>query len=165
MILARRCVALITGTAVVLGLAACSAHEEGSGLTINEAKRQVQEMENRIASLVPEEYVQSQHHTAARSLASCGNDLYRWWGHTKLALTAEPDFERILRSILAGVKQDPDYDVRMGKRIDGEPRADIWGPLGAFYIADPSVDQSQYEIESSSPCFKLPDGMSPWDKY
>jgi hypothetical protein len=161
-----RYVALVAATPLALGLFGCSSNEEGSGLNINEAKSRTQQMESRIAALVPKEYVLGQDQAASGILMSCGNGLYQWLGHTHLKLTSDPDFERILRAILAGVRQDHNYDARMGKRIDGEPRADIGGRFQEFYMAAPVVDdRTDYEISSSSPCFTLPEGMQPGDKY
>ena len=149
-----------------LALTGCAGPEVNDGLTINEAKSRTQQMESRIAALVPKEYVLGQDQAASGILMPCGNGLYQWLGHTHLKLTSDPDFERILRAILAGVRQDHNYDARMGKRIDGEPRADIGGRSQEFYMAAPVVDdRTDYEISSSSPCFKLPEGMQPGDKY
>ena len=151
---------------MALALSACSRQEASSGLNINEAKSQAQEMEDSIAALVPPEYVDSIDQVAHGNLMSCGTKSVQWYGHTYITLKGNPDFERVLRSITAGVKHThSDYDVRMGKRPSGTPRAEISGPFGAFYIAAPSPNESQYQIMSYSPCFELPDGMSLGDTY
>jgi hypothetical protein len=160
-----RSLAVVIGSASALALSSCSTQQLGSGLTINEAKSQAQGMEDRIAALVPNEYVERSDQAASGTLLSCGKNLYQWFGRTHLALKGDPDFEHIVRTILAGLKPDHDYDVRMARSSDGTPRVDVRGLFQAYYIASPSDDETQYEIESSSPCFQLPDGVSPRGEF
>ena len=140
-------------------MSGCSGHESTSGLSLHEAKKQTQEMENRIAVLVPHEYVESSEQVTHGGLLSCGKNFYTWYGHTYLTLRGDPDFQRIYRSVVAGIKSDPRYELRMGRHHDGTPRAEISGPFGEQYFAAPNAKETQYEIMSYSPCFQLPEGI------
>lgn len=142
-----------------VGSLGCSSQETISRLSPDEAKNIAQQMEKRIAALVPSEYVESKNQLKTGTVMACGEGGYAWHGHLFLTLKGDPDFERTMRLVLADVRLDSQYRVRMTRLSDGTPIAEIRGPFGAEYIAGEGVDDMQYEVSSSSPCFELPDGI------
>ena len=153
----KRFGAVAVTIAVVLSMSSCALLQTRSGLTLKQAKSQAQKMENRIAGLVPERYVVSSRQEPKGPILPRGRDSLTWNGHTTIALTKNRDLRKILDSIVSGIKRDGNYQVELGEYRDATPKAFIYGPFGAEYIAGPSVDETEYEITSYSPWFQLPE--------
>lgn len=163
--IALRFVALLATGLVVVACSACTSKQASSGLNIAEAKSYAQQMEDRIAALVPAEYVESSDQAVTGGLLSCGPDSYSWYGHTDVTLKGNPDFRRTLEAIKTGLKLDERYVVKIGTLRDGTRDIDVSGPYYARYIGAPSVNEKQFHIESFSPCFEFPEGVLPPDRY
>ena len=153
----RRVATLLVITSIVLSTSACQILQPESGLTLKQAKSQAQQMENAIAGFVPARYVEKRTQAPTGPILPCGRTSLTWSGHTVLKLKPKPDLKKILDSIVAGVKRDYGYEVRLQEYRDATPKAFIDGPFGARYKAGPSVDETEYEITSKSPCFRLPE--------
>ena len=135
-------------------------------LTLEDAKHTAMAMERELAGMVPSENVLSidQHETGV--LMSCDDDRgYQWSGRTNVIVQGVTDPEKLVDAIVADYSKRQDFTAERETTIDGQPRAHILGHHGAGYLVAESVDKTAIEIMSFSPCFVLPEDMSPRGDY
>ncbi|MGC0370481.1 hypothetical protein [Microbacterium sp. SLBN-111] len=86
---------------------------------------------------------------------------------TRVALSADASYdgEAVTDDIAREYRDSPEYQVRLDETSDGEPRVQIFNGTGEDHLIARSVDKRTVEIVSFSPCFILPEGMSPSQKY
>lgn len=158
----RRRTAIVSLVAVLL-LAGCSQGENvDENLTVDEAKAIAQEMEREIAALVPDEYVTDVVQNSTGTLMQCDTERgYQWAGSTRVYITDGLDVEAVVASASDEFGSRDGFRVEQDVTVDGEPSAHIIGDHGAGYLVERSVDGTYMDISSFSPCFRLPDGVSP----
>lgn len=159
-------------TAGVLGLSACGTQSGGEvvdeSLTLQEAKTTAMNMETELAAMVPGDVVASIDQRQTGVLMSCeGDRAYQWTGQTQIAYrTPEPiDPNALVNEIVAAYHDRPGFTAKSAPFPDGQPGAHVIGEHGAGYLVNENVDRTGIEILSFSPCFVLPDGMSPSKQY
>ena len=138
-----------------------------TNLTLEGAKKTAMAMELELAAMVPADIVTSidQHPTGV--LLSCqGDRAYQWTGETNVTVSSPPDAEALVDTIVARYRETDGYTARRETTVvDDQPFAHVIGAYGAGYIVGPSADKTAVEISSFSPCFVLPEDMSPGDTY
>lgn len=165
-------VAPLLGTVLVLTLASCSSPGGGKNvaesLTVEDAKKIAQGMETELATFVPGDLVASIAQRPTGVLLRCGADgTYQWTGATTVQVAAgkRVDAEAIATDIVAAYNGKDSLAAKVEQTSDGEPRAHIVGPDGAGYLVSEDPDRAGVRIASFSPCFTLPDDMSPANDY
>lgn len=135
-------------------------------LTVEQAKQAAMDMESEIAALVPQEHIESIEQDQEGVLLSCDDDRgYQWTGQTNVTLRREVDPAVIVDAAVAEYEGRDSYTANADTTVDGEPRAHVRGEYGAAYLLARSVDGTAMEILSFSPCFRLPEDMSPGGTY
>lgn len=123
-------------------------------------------MEDVLAGYVSADNVSSSAQLDKGILLSCGiDDVFQWTGHTYLSIAGSVDSKQMIEAIARDYANRPPLTSRVETTQDGAPRVRVVGPAGASYSLAPSVDGSQIEIFSFSPCFRLSADMSPLDRY
>ncbi|KQM39588.1 hypothetical protein ASE56_03975 [Microbacterium sp. Leaf203] len=158
-------------TLVLIGaLSGCATAASGAAvdetLDVHGAKAVAQSMENELASYVPASSVASTEQLDKGILLSCGADgIYQWTGHNYLTLSSPVDDKKVVDEVVAGFADRPPFSALADTTHDGAPSALVVGAAGSSYSLTLSVDRSRIEILSFSPCFRLPDDMSPFADY
>ena len=135
-------------------------------LTLEGAKKAAMAMEREIAAMVPADTVISIDQHQSGVLLSCDGDrAYQWTGQTNVAVASQPNADAIVDAIVDRYKKAEGFTARRETRVDGQPRAHVIGAYGAGYLVGPGVETPAIEISSFSPCFVLPEDMSPGDTY
>lgn len=155
---------VVTPVVVVLlafGLGACSggAGAETPGVTLEEAKARVLEVETEIASYVPEENVKFQNQNQmSKVLIPClgTDDLSYWPGTTNIALQGEFDEEAIIAKIAAHFSADPEWTIERMPDQEGTPSLVLLSDHGYRFTADYFGGPS-FTIKSESACFPTTD--------
>lgn len=167
---------LAVGGALVLAalLSGCGGGSPG-GETVNkvdtspsleDAKQTAMSVERDLAAFVPAQNVVSTDQKQTGVLLSCeGERAFQWTGDTKVMTQGTVDFGSIVDDIVNAFTSRDGYDARRTTTDDGQPRAHIIGEYGATYLVEPSVDNTAINILSFSPCFVLPEDMSPRGEY
>lgn len=75
------------------------------------------------------------------------------------------DGQAVVDQIVGEYRDSSEYQTSVDETPDGEPRVQIFNSTGEDYLVARSVDKLTVEIVSFSPCFVLPEGMSPSQKY
>ena len=163
--------ALMTTSALALVMAGCGmtgGAQVKENMTVQEAKARTQGMELELAGQVPAEQVSSINQDSAGVLFPCGGDrAYQWTGQTKVVLVpgAAYDGRAVTSSIESNYKENGDWSAALDETSDGEPRVHVVGQNNEGYLVALSVDKTFVQILSFSPCFILPEGMSPSAEY
>ena len=135
-------------------------------LTLEGAKKTAMTVERDLAAMVPADVVTSidQHPTGV--LISCkGDRAYHWAGQTNVIVSTLPDAGALVDAIVAKYQGKKGFAAERRTEMDGQPGVEVSGEYGAGYFVSPSVDKTAIEISSFSPCFVLPEDMSPGDTY
>ncbi|WP_431277705.1 hypothetical protein [Leifsonia poae] len=131
-----------------------------SSLTVVEAKHEAQSMEDKIAALVPAEYVAKREQAATGGLLSCkGERAFQWYGHTSIDLQGDPDLNRLMRSVADHWKNAKEFAVRWRTTRIKTPEVNLDGADFANYSITHSESGTKLDILSFSPCFTLPKGV------
>ena len=134
-------------------------------LSVAEAKRSTQEVENQIVELVPAKYVMKTTQLSKGVLMKCTTQgAVNWAGGTTITLSPSADIESLLEDIRAGFRTQHGYATSLTKDKSGDPKLEIKSRQDALWIVGP-LDKTTLDISSWSPCFPVPEGMSPSDKY
>jgi hypothetical protein len=135
-------------------------------LDVYGAKQIAQEMEQELAAFIPQENIVASAQLAEGVLLSCeGDRTFRWTGHTYVQLTGDPDTEPIVDAVAEEFSERESFAAERDVTDDGVPRVRVRGPGASSYSMALSVDHTQMEIFSFSPCFHLPEDMSHRAKY
>jgi hypothetical protein len=137
-------------------------------VTIDEAKTIAQGMEQSLAGLVPAEQVASIDQNPTGALMSCSKEGdYLWSGQTKVVLNpgAAYDGAAVTEKIAEQYNGRDSYMTETDLTLDGQPSAHVIGSNGEGYLVALSVDKKFVEILSFSPCFVLPEDVSPSRPY
>ncbi len=163
----------LTGLAAVLMLGVLTGCAAASGetgvdesLDVYGAKEIAQEMERELAGYVPATSVASNEQLEEGILLSCGGDgIFQWSGHNYLTLTGELDSEPVVDAVAEDFSERETFTTKRDTTDDGVPRVHVRGPSDSSYSLALSVDRTQVEIFSFSPCFRLAENLSPRAKY
>lgn len=153
----------LTGCSPMTGDA--TVHEE---VTLDEAKTIAQDMEKTLAGLVPTEQVASIDQNPTGALMSCTKEgEYLWSGQTKVRLNpgVTYDGEAVTEKIASEYNGGDSYTTETDLTPDGQPSAHVVGGNGEGYLVALSVDKTFVQILSFSPCFVLPEDVSPSRPY
>ncbi len=161
---------LVLALVLISALSGCATAASGAAvdetLDVYGAKAVAQSMENELASYVPASSVASSEQLDKGILWSCGVEgIYQWTGHNYLTLSSPVDDKKVVDEVVAGFADRPPFSALADTTHDGAPSALVMGPAGSSYSLTLSVDRSRIEIFSFSPCFRLPDDMSPFADY
>ncbi len=161
---------LLLALTVLILLSGCTTATKGAAvdetLDVYDAKAVAQSMENELAGYVPASSVASTDQLDEGILLSCGADgIYQWTGHNYVTLSTPVDDKKVVDEVVAGFADRPPFSALADTTQDGAPSAVVVGPAGSTYLLTLSVDRSRIEIFSFSPCFRLPDDMSPFAEY
>jgi len=159
---------VLTLTLTTSGCATTGGPEVNDNLTVQEAKARAQAMEIELAGQIPAEEVASVDQDPAGVLFPCmGEREYQWTGQTKVVLApgAEYDGAAVTSSIESNYRGRDGWSASTDQTSDGEPRVQVVGRDDEGYLVALSVDKTFVQILSFSPCFILPEGMSPSVDY
>lgn len=161
---------LLLGLTVLILLSGCTTATKGAAvdetLDVYGAKAIAQSIENELAGYIPASSVASTEQLNEGILYSCDADgIYQWTGHNYVTLSSLVDDKKIVDEVVAGFGDRPPFSALADTTHDGAPSAVVMGPAGSTYLLTLSVDRSRIEIFSFSPCFRLPDDMSPFAEY
>lgn len=137
-------------------------------LTVDQAKQSTQAMAGALAGLLSSEMVTTVNQDPDGVLIRCGSDReYQWTGMTRAVLSDDGayDGQAVVDQIVGEYRDSPEYQTSVDETSDGEPQVQIFNKTGEDYLVGRSVDKLTVEIVSFSPCFILPEGMSPSRKY
>lgn len=136
----------------------------GSSLSVSDAKVLTQQTETKIIDSLPRSKVVDVRRVDPGVLMSCSAEgLVNWAGGATVTTTGDIDFDAVLRSIQDRFDADGEYLTELATR-DGAPRLTIQKD-GANWISGPLAGGTEFHISSFSPCFPLPEGTHPSDKY
>lgn len=136
------------------------------GLSIEQAEATTQAVELEITAVVPPEFVGSVEQRPDGVLLSCdGGKGHQWTGQTQILLDGDPDVSDLVTLIGDSFAAKTEYEVDHTPMSDGAPSAHITGAHASGWLVSPWDDGSGIEVLSFSPCFLLPDDMSPGDTY
>lgn len=169
----KRTTTVLTTFSVLLAALSGCAPTEGAGkvdrsLSLSEAKSIAQKMEVKLASYVPKEAVASVEQRSTGALISCDRDRgYQWSGRTDVVYKdgASIDPQDLVDVILAAYDNQKGFQAESAPTVDQQPGVHVAGSYGAGYLVNESVDRASVQILSFSPCFVLPQGMSPSTQY
>nr|WP_154924196.1 hypothetical protein [Microbacterium testaceum] len=163
---------LTTSMVLLAALSGCADDTTPGGtdksLTLNAAKATAQEMESELASYVPSESIASIEQRPSGSLLSCDRERgYQWSGRTDVTYRdgASVDPQGLVDAITAAFGNGDGFRTEPAPTIDGQPGVHVFGEFGAGYLVNENTDRTAVQILSFSPCFVLPDGMSPSKQY
>ncbi len=133
-------------------------------LTVENAKRIAQGIENDIVAAFPERSVRTVEQTPDGVLLRCSADrAYSWIGRTTVALTPYAEPQNVIETVTTAYRNNDELvpeDITEG----GLPGVQLNGPYGSGYVV--SGEQSgNVTIDSFSPCFVLPEGKSSSARY
>lgn len=137
-------------------------------VTIDQAKTIAQEMETTLAGFVPPDQVASIDQNPTGALMSCSKEGdYLWSGQTKVMLDPATAYDGavVTSKIAAAYDGSESYRTETDLTNDGQPSAHVIGGNGEGYLVALSVDKTFVQILSFSPCFALPEGVSPSKPY
>ncbi|GIT80977.1 hypothetical protein LLS1_26460 [Leifsonia sp. LS1] len=135
-------------------------------LTPEQAKSESLRMQDELVALVPTEWISERRTQQTAHLRQCAADnLYSWSGFTGLSLNGTRDTDQLVTAVASAYSESA-FTVTIDKNPAGLRRVSLTGEDGANYLVAPGPkDQSGVSIYAGSPCFHLPDGMSPLDTF
>lgn len=165
-------VGLILSACLVTILSGCTSiggqPEVDPSLTLNDVKSAAQRTEVELAAYVPEAVVASIEQRPYGALLSCDRERgYQWSGRTDVIYKAGSslDPQALVDSIIAAYANDDGLTAESAPTADGQPGVHVIGEYGAGYLVNENTSRTAVQILSFSPCFVLPDGMSPSKQY
>ncbi len=137
-------------------------------LTLDDAKSVAQERETDLAAYVPSDAVASIEQRPYGALLSCDSERgYQWSGRTDVNYKPGSlvDPQALVDSIVAAYANQDGFTAESAPTADNQPGAHVIGEHGAGYLVNENTSRTAVQILSFSPCFVLPDGMSPSKQY
>ncbi len=164
----RRVVAAL-GTFFLLGLllTACVA----TGVTVDEdlgvddAKALAQKLERDITAALPSSMLADIEQQEKGAFLGCTRDGARQWaGGLTATVVGDPLPEDVIGVIADHYRNSGEY--RVGLRQDqGDSIVNIAGEHGSLWIVRYVRDRAQLDVDSFSPCIRLPDDVWPGGSY
>jgi hypothetical protein len=155
--------------AVLLGTQGCAMHQDArvvSSLTLEEAKREAQSIEDDIAALIPAQSVTHVEQMPTGGLLSCNaKSAYRWYGKTVVNLRGGVDVQAILDGVVEKWKADKSFSVSRRTDFLKARIVELDGPYDSTYFVNVPKPSDHVSIASYSQCFTLPKGADPSEQY
>ncbi|MBK0421728.1 hypothetical protein JD292_06535 [Leucobacter sp. CSA2] len=139
-------------------------HQLNQGLTWEKAKADTQETERQIAGLVPKELVDSVKQKGAGMLFQCSNGQHQWNGEITVKLRPDAAYSTALKALERHYETaGGDYSASIGDDGFGSQWLTIVTSRndGENYLVSTGHKEHQLRIDSSSPCFTLPEDVYP----
>jgi hypothetical protein len=135
-----------------------SIHDLYAHQAFDDAKRQTQREERRIALLVPG--MQKVDQQKQGTVFACGDGTYQWIGGTKIALASGTDEAASIAGLKAALVDDDRYQLLEDNDINGDLRLDMRAEDGEGYLLASGTGPESLEIISAAKCFTLPETFS-----
>ncbi|BAJ76030.1 phenylalanyl-tRNA synthetase alpha subunit [Microbacterium testaceum StLB037] len=157
------------GALLLLGLplTACSA----SGVTVDEAlsvddaKALAQKVEREIAAVLPSSMLADLEQQEKGAFFGCTRDGARQWaGGLTATVVGDPTPEDVIGVIADHYRNGGDYRVSL-RQDQGDSIVNIAGEYGSLWIVRYIRDRAELDVDSFSPCIRLPDGVWPGGSY
>lgn len=146
----------------MLGAAGCAAEKVRENMTVDEAKAIAQAGELDIARSIPTDLVGETVQQPTGSLLSChGERAYAWAGGTVVHLVGAPEVGDVIDGLIDVYAEEDGWSSKSSTSAHGDPQAEITGPDGDWYLVSGYAEDETIDIDSRSPCFRLPEGQSP----
>jgi len=134
------------------------------GLTVENAKRIAQRVENDIVTTFPEGSVNTVDRKTDGILLRCSADrTYSWTGRTTVELTPNTEPKSVIEKITTAYEGDEDL-VPEDITNEDVPGVQLNGPHGSGYVVV-GRRPGEVTIDMYSPCFVLPDDRSSSARY
>jgi hypothetical protein len=136
-------------------------------MTLEKAKAMSLAMQDELVAFVPSEWIAERDTKETSHLGPCRpNNYFSWNGRTRLTLNAPHDYQDIIENIARHYEAGAEFVARRSTKPSGQPRVDLVGTDGSGYLVTrESKDLTDIVIMADSPCFRLPDGLSPRRDY
>lgn len=136
-------------------------------MTLEKAKAESLAMQDRLVGFFPAESIATRQTEQTAHLRRCDADgVYLWAGFTKLTFNQPIDTDTVIEAIGKEFETDGRFVVVIKTDKWGDKRVDLSSGDGAGYLITPEAkDHTDITMDAWSPCFLLPDGMSPLDTY
>lgn len=160
--------------AVLLGTQGCAMHQDArvvGSLTLEQAKREAQSIEDDIAALIPAQSVSHLEQMQTGGLLSCNaKSAYQWYGKTVVDLRGGVDIQVILDDVVDKWKADKSFSVSRrteSRRTDFSKAriVELDGQYNSTYFVDVAKASDHITIASFSQCFALPKAADPGEQY
>lgn len=171
----RRRIASAAAVLVVLSFAVtgCAGSSNGDDvngvdpdLTVDEAKAIAMAMELELAGMVPAENVTSVEQSPEGVLLSCDDNLgYQWTGITNVHIQGTIDNAALVDAIVDEYSNRDSFTAKTWEIAEDVRSAHVVGRHGAGYFVHENAEGTAIEVSSFSPCFVLPEGVSPRGRF
>ncbi|WEK14903.1 MAG: hypothetical protein P0Y48_06855 [Candidatus Microbacterium phytovorans] len=139
---------------------------EDPDLTLHGAKAIAQEGERDIVALIPDDLIVSVDQRPTGSLMSCtGERNYQWSGGTTVTLVGGTNRRLIIDEVVSAYERMDGWSTRDTSDAAGYAQVTIQRPLSGGYLLSAWNDSADINVYSFSPCFHLPDDMTPHGSY
>ena len=139
---------------------------EDRDLTLYGAKAIAQEGERDIVALIPDDLIISVDQRPTGSLLSCtGERNYQWAGGTTVTVIPDTDLDAIVNDIEAHLVDGVTWTSTRTRDVDGSPELNLSSRSAGGYLVAGWIGRDLVQIYSFSPCFHLPDDMTPHGAY
>lgn len=140
--------------------AGCAMHESRSPEElIREGKQSTLASEAAVIELLPSDSFASDDRSGWGVFLQCSEGYY-WAGHVQAPLTTGVDGNGALRS-LARAAEDNGFEVRHDILPTGNHRYALTSATGVYLLATLAKKRTVLDIDSFSPCIRLPDDYIP----
>lgn len=130
-----------------------------------QAKKDTQALELRIAHQFPTADVQSVDQQAKGTLMQCDADNWQWTGGTKITLAPAANPAALLSSAQTYWESQPGFTVNTTKDQDGDPTLQLNRGEHEGYVISVWKNPTRLVISSFSNCFKVPDDVYPGGNF
>jgi len=152
---------------ICVGLIGCvpSADTVDDELSVDAAKALAQEVEREISAVLPPSMLTDVKQQEKGAFLSCTRDGARQWaGGLTASVVGDPPPEDVIGVIADHYQGGGNY--RVGLRQDhGDSVLNIAGEHGSLWIVRYIRDRAELDVDSFSPCIRLPDDVWPGGSY
>ncbi|WZH35970.1 MAG: hypothetical protein PIR02_14530 [Microbacterium enclense] len=134
-------------------------------LSVDDAKALAQRVEREISTVLPSSMLTDIEQQAEGAFLGCSRDGARQWaGGLTASVVGDPPPEDVIGVIADHYKSGGNY--RVGLRQDhGDSLVNIAGDYGSLWIVRYIRDRAELDVDSFSPCIRLPDDVWPGGSY
>ena len=124
-------------------------------MSVAEAKKQTQSVEEKIVALVLAEYIAKADQQPKGVLMACSSKgAVRWAGGTSIKLTGSPDRDWLLSAIQKDFDAEKGYAAQIEKDKFGNKTLEIRGPDEATWFVDPDTKEPSFRSTRGHPAFR-----------
>lgn len=160
---------IFVGLGCVVALVGCAPAvdepNEGSNVTLEEAKAEAQAAELELASLIPEDVVASIEQKPDGTLFSCDEERHRWKGSTTVVLVPEADTTAVVKQLESDVRDEGRFSVESWVDVTDTYSVQLTLPGSVENYIFSEGEPHTIRIASGSVCFTLPEGVYPGGKF